>query len=282
MPSLDLVIASHADADHIGGLEEVVRHYRPRFFMDNGIAHTTQTYFGLLEAVQAAESQVIAPTDRRIGLGEASLQVIPPPSDESLSGNDNSVGAIVSYGDFDVGLTGDAEDAEFAWWFANTPELLRPVEVYKASHHGSPNGDTAESVAAFDPETVVISVGLDNSYGHPSPEALALYEGVGAQVYRTDLNGTVVVTASADGEYLVNADLSAPEVATPVPDEVEEEATPAPSSSLAYDPSGPDRDCGDFSTQAEAQAFYEAAGGPASDPHRLDGEGDGTACESLP
>jgi competence protein ComEC len=54
--SLDLVIASHADADHIGGLEEVVRYYRPRFFMDNGIPHTTQTYFGLLEAVQEAGS----------------------------------------------------------------------------------------------------------------------------------------------------------------------------------------------------------------------------------
>lgn len=281
--SLDLVIASHADADHIGGLEEVVRYYRPRFFLDNGIPHTTQTYFGLLEAVQEVDSQVIAPTDRRIGLGEASLQVIPPPGDESLSGNDNSVGAIVSYGDFDVALTGDAEQPEFGWWFANVPELFRPVEVYKSSHHGSPNGDSEESVTAFDPETVVISVGLDNSYGHPSEEALALYEGVGAQVYRTDLNGTIIVTASADGEYLVNANPSAPEVATPVPNEAEEDAAaPSPSSSLAYDPTGPDRDCGDFSIQAEAQAFYEAAGGPASDPHGLDGEGDSTACESLP
>ncbi|WP_157888207.1 thermonuclease family protein [Bacillus marinisedimentorum] len=52
---------------------------------------------------------------------------------------------------------------------------------------------------------------------------------------------------------------------------------------LRYDPDGPDRDCGDFSTQREAQAFYEAAGGPAADPHRLDGrDGDGIVCESLP
>lgn len=51
---------------------------------------------------------------------------------------------------------------------------------------------------------------------------------------------------------------------------------------LQYDPAGPDRDCGDFETQAEAQAFYEAAGGPSSDPHRLDGNSDGVACESLP
>ncbi|MSQ13670.1 MAG: micrococcal nuclease [Dehalococcoidia bacterium] len=51
---------------------------------------------------------------------------------------------------------------------------------------------------------------------------------------------------------------------------------------LRYDPRGPDRDCGDFSTWAEAQDFYDAAGGPASDPHRLDGNHDGVACESLP
>jgi micrococcal nuclease len=51
---------------------------------------------------------------------------------------------------------------------------------------------------------------------------------------------------------------------------------------LPYDPFGPDRDCGAFSTHAEAQRFFEAAGGPASDRHRLDGDHDGVACESLP
>lgn len=51
---------------------------------------------------------------------------------------------------------------------------------------------------------------------------------------------------------------------------------------LPYDPNGPDRDCGDFDTQSVAQRFFEAAGGPADDPHRLDGDDDGVACESLP
>ena len=49
-----------------------------------------------------------------------------------------------------------------------------------------------------------------------------------------------------------------------------------------YDPDGPDRNCSDFRTQAEAQEFYERAGGPETDPHQLDGNGDGVACESLP
>ena len=277
--SLELVIASHADADHIGGLEEVVRYYKPRFFMDNGIPYTTQTYFGLLEAVQAAGGQIIEPTDRSIGLGDASLQLIPPPGDESLGNNDNSVGVIVSYGDFDAALTGDAEQPEFGWWQQNVPELLRPVEVYKAAHHGSPNGDSPESMAAFRPEAVVVSVGADNDYGHPSAEALALYECVGAAVYRTDLSGTVVVTADATGDYAVNASPSDPRLAAPVRG-VEEEPADTTGTSPSYDPSRPDKDCGDFASQSEAQAFFEAAG--LGDPHRLDSDGDGYVCESLP
>tara|TARA_B110000116_G_C16541701_1_gene448951 strand:- start:114 stop:437 length:324 start_codon:yes stop_codon:yes gene_type:complete len=58
--------------------------------------------------------------------------------------------------------------------------------------------------------------------------------------------------------------------------------TSSTQSILRYDPFGPDRDCGDFLTQKEAQAFFKAAGGPFSDPHRLDGDDDGIACELLP
>jgi competence protein ComEC len=70
---VDLVIASHADFDHINGLIDVVSFYRPRFFMANGVPHTTQTYAALLEAMAAAGSQLLEPTARTITLGEVSL-----------------------------------------------------------------------------------------------------------------------------------------------------------------------------------------------------------------
>lgn len=73
-----------------------------------------------------------------------------------------------------------------------------------------------------------------------------------------------------------------PTVEPPATTQAADVASPTASTSLRYDPGGPDRDCGDFSTHAEAQAFFEAAGGPASDPHRLDGDHDGVACETLP
>ncbi|MYA43039.1 MAG: hypothetical protein F4Z31_14975 [Gemmatimonadetes bacterium] len=66
---------------------------------------------------------------------------------------------------------------------------------------------------------------------------------------------------------------------TPPPTATQAPATPTAS---GYDPAGPDRNCGDFATWREAQDFYEAAGGPAADPHRLDRDRDGVACQSLP
>ncbi len=272
--SLDLVIASHPDADHIGGLQAVVEAYRPQFYLDDDIVAETDVYQELTTSVRALGVAELEPTARRVGLGAASLQVIPPPGDERLGRNNNSVGVVVTYGDFRAALTGDAEEAEFDWWLGNVPELLGPVQVYKSSHHGSTNGDTLRSVTTFGPEAIVISVGEGNTYGHPEPETLALYQSISADIYRTDQSGTVVVSATADGNYTVDAQPSAePEVIPTEPLEADPEQT------TAFDPFGEDKDCGDFGSQAEAQAFYEAAGGPGEDPHRLDGDGNGAACD---
>ncbi len=232
---------------------------------------------------------MLEPTGQRLSLGDAELQVLPPPGIDAWGANENSVGLIISYGEFSAALTGDMEHRQMGWWLENVSELLHPVDVYKSSHHGSPNGDSVESMSTFQPETVVISVGLNNSYGHPAPEVLALYESVNAIVYRTDLQGTVVVTATEDGSYTVTTERD--DVPRTVPSENVEgvivppiEPTPITpdASELLYDPFGEDRNCSDFSSQAEAQAFYEAAGGPEQDPHRLDADSDGVACESLP
>jgi competence protein ComEC len=204
--NLDLVIASHADADHIGGLAAVVAFYKPRFYMDNGIPSTTQTYQRLLGAVQAAGSQLLEATGQQIKLGDVTLQIIPPPKDASLDSNNNSIGVIVDLGEFEAALTGDAEKEEFSWWQNNQASLLQDVEVYKSAHHGSANADTLKSVNTWKPETVVIGVGANNPYGHPTGQALALYQSVGATVYRTDVHGSVVVAGKPNGLYTVQSE----------------------------------------------------------------------------
>jgi competence protein ComEC len=200
---LGLVIASHNHADHIGGLAEVVRHFRPQFYMDNGVPATTRTYAGVLEAVAAVGSQLLEPTSREITLGDVVLTVVPPPGIRAWDQNDNSIGLIVRYGEFFLTLTGDAEEREWSWWLTHQRDVFREVHIHKASHHGSSNGDTRDSLALLSPERVAIGVGVANPYGHPTPEALQLYAETGAVVHRTDLHGTIVVEALSPGGYAV-------------------------------------------------------------------------------
>lgn len=106
--SLDLVIASHADADHIAGLLAAAP-LRPKFYVNNGIAATTQTFSKLLTALQAAGTQGLVASERTINLGSVKLRLIPPPpgmpeADQNL----HSVGLLIEYGGFRSLMTGDS------------------------------------------------------------------------------------------------------------------------------------------------------------------------------
>jgi beta-lactamase superfamily II metal-dependent hydrolase len=203
--ALEVIIASHAHADHIGGLSAAVQAMPPRFFLDNGIPHTTQTYARLMEAVRASGAQLLAPEARTLTLDGVQIHVLPPPGDARLGHNDNSLGLVIEYGAFRAFLGGDAEGHLWAWWIDNHAERLAPVQVHKASHHGSRNGDTAEGLSRLMPEVVVIGTGAGNTYGHPHPDALELYAAIGARVYRTDRHGTVTVAADSLGVFSVTA-----------------------------------------------------------------------------
>jgi beta-lactamase superfamily II metal-dependent hydrolase len=199
---LDLVIASHADLDHIGGLAEAVRAFAPRYYLDNGVPHSTQAYARLLEAVEEADATYLEAERRTITLGSVALHILPPPR-ENQDQNDNSVGAVLAYGDFRAVFSGDATTRTQAWWLGRFGEALAGVQLYKAAHHGSSTGDGPGFMRALSPELVVISVGESNSYGHPSPEALASYEAAGARVYRTDRQGHVTLTVTPGGDWEV-------------------------------------------------------------------------------
>jgi beta-lactamase superfamily II metal-dependent hydrolase len=203
---VDLVVASHNHADHIGGLPAVLRAFRPPFYLDNGVPTTTLMYAGVLAAATEAGSQLLLPTERRISLGDVILQVIPPPGMAAWDQNDNSIGLILQYATFRMSLAGDAEPREWASWMRTRRALISPVDVHKSSHHGSVNGDTRVAMAALSPDIVVVGVGTGNSYGHPAPQALTLYANQGASVLRTDQHGTVIVDVDTRGAYSVSVE----------------------------------------------------------------------------
>ncbi len=231
--TLDLAVASHSHADHIAGMEAVLRGRRVRFYLDNGVPHTTATYQRTIAAVAASGAQYLQPTERTISLGgTARLRVLPPPSVGGEQ-NDNSVGLLLEYGAFRALFTGDSEHGELAYWLAQ--DSVPRVSVVKAAHHGSWNGTSAAWAERTRPGVVVISVGARNSYGHPSPAAVAQWQAVGARIYRTDQQGDVLITVRPDGVFGVTR-RERVEVATPVVSEPAAAAKPARSDSVAAAP----------------------------------------------
>lgn len=193
--SIDIAIASHPHADHIGGMAEVMRYFPVRFYMDNGVPHTTRTYRNLLRTLQYSNVTYLMPTRRTLELGSVSIHVLPPP--ESGSSNNRSIGLIVEYGEFTVILTGDSQVEELKYFI----QLGVPhATVLKAAHHGARNGVTPAWLSATKPRVVVISVG-GNRYGHPSRWAMRYYQAVAQEIYRTDIHGDITIRGRRDGSY---------------------------------------------------------------------------------
>lgn len=119
---IDLVAASHGDADHITGLTPAVTLFKPKIFLNNGLAATTQTWSKLTRALQAAGTKGLVAREQVINLGSVKLTVLPPPPDLPRNEqNVNSVGLLVQYGSFRLLMTGDSETAETQGWLKKYP-----------------------------------------------------------------------------------------------------------------------------------------------------------------
>ncbi|CAM3798619.1 ComEC/Rec2 family competence protein [Deinococcus frigens] len=201
---IDVMVATHADADHIAGLVAAAE-AKPTLFINNGLRGTTKTWERLVAALQVQKTTFKKASTQIINLGSVKVQVIGPPPEMGGDQNDNSVGVALSFGKFRALMTGDSERKETAAWLDEDRAMITgPFQAYKSIHHGAANGDNAAWLAVVRPENVVISVG-ENNYGHPTETALSLYQENGVRIYRTDQNGTVTFTGNADGTYTVNA-----------------------------------------------------------------------------
>lgn len=199
---LDYLIATHADADHIGGMRHVVENVPVSqclmAFMPEGAEPTTSTYLNLLAALEA---QNVPVTDVRVtdtpavyALGEAQITVLGPvaPSDDR---NEQSVVCRVSHGQRRLLLTGDAGKEEERTLLEAGVDLR--ADVLKVGHHGSRGSSTTSFLQAVGARWAIVSCGADNDYGHPHAETLERLADAGLTVYRTDRDGTVV--ARSDG-----------------------------------------------------------------------------------
>ncbi|MGQ9483362.1 MBL fold metallo-hydrolase [Chloroflexus sp.] len=268
---IDVMVASHPHADHIGGLVDVLRALPVKGFWTSGATHTTGTYEQLLDAIDVARVPYYeVQRGDTIPLGWLRFEVLhSDPEADDL--NNTSVVLRLAYGHVSFLFTGDVEAAAELDMLSTVRDRLKAT-ILKVAHHGSHTSSTAEFLAAVQPRIAVYSAGRDNNYGHPHRETIQALQRVGAAVYGTDEHGTIVIVTNGV-DYQIQTGYDRPPATAP------ETLGTAPSSNNTTQG---DRDCSDFATQAEAQAFFLANGGPARDPHRLDGDDDGIACESLP
>jgi competence protein ComEC len=208
--SLDLVAISHHHSDHYGGMDQVIRAYKPRYFLASSSGHTTKLYLSLLKTVEAQGMTAIQPTSRprKIELGSAELTIFPQPPEDKKEENNNSIGLRLKYGGFSVLLTGDSEEAERRWWLQHNPDLVRDCTILKAAHHGSRNGTDARWLQMVRPELAVASMGKDNEFGHPHSETVSLLRRSQIPLLPTDQLGTITIQSDGRNWKLVRPDLA--------------------------------------------------------------------------
>ena len=198
---LDLLVATHPHADHIGGIEDVINSIPVRFYMDNGQTHTTATYQNLANTLQQqTDITYLIAEPRSISLGSVGIEVLPLLPVASTDFNNRSIGLVVRYGEFAAFLSGDSEVEELSFW--TQQDVVPDVTVLKAPHHGSDDGFTSEFLEDAEPEVIAISVG-SNTYGHPHTEAMQAYTSTAETVLRTDLDGQITIVGYKDGRYEV-------------------------------------------------------------------------------
>ena len=204
--TLDLVVASHNHADHIGGMPRVFDAVVVRAYVENGLPHTTAIYRRTIIAIEREPGLIyLQATDRAITVGTIVVRILGSPGVDR-SQNNNSVGVLLEHGAFKAVFTGDSELPQLSAWL-HLRRIPR-VAVVKVAHHGSHNGTSAEWVRATRPAMAMISVGGRNSYGHPSPQTQLLWGAAGAQVYRTDRHGTIDIEATRDGRFTIRTGIS--------------------------------------------------------------------------
>ncbi len=197
---LEFLLLTHQDYDHIGSAIDVLKKYPVGMVYDNGVVHTSATYEKLMQYIldENISYQVVGAGDRLASpWSDVTLEVLSPPKDLILAGskpdvNENSVVVKATYGTVAYMLTGDAEKKAEEFMLSSGANLS--AAILKAGHHGSSSSSTQKFLNAVGPKVVVISVGAGNEYGHPHTEPMERFVKLTPHIYRTDMDGDVVVT----------------------------------------------------------------------------------------
>jgi competence protein ComEC len=235
---IEVMVLSHPHADHVGGLVTVLQDMDVDAAVTNCQDHTSdvyQTFKDLLTSKGIPTTCVQDGDTFTWGVYISAAAVNPPEplmSGTASDANNNSVVLRISSGTVDLLFTGDVQSEAEAAILGRGPTL--EAEVLKVARHGSNSSSTAAFLSQVDPEVAIISVGTSNPYGHPSAEAIQRLRDADATIYRTDLNGTIVITTDGMRYSLQVEDVAiGTETAPPTTTDIAT-GTPSPWRNLAF------------------------------------------------
>jgi competence ComEA-like helix-hairpin-helix protein len=201
--TIDLMVSTHPDEDHIGGLIDVLQQVKVNKVLLSGKEHTTDTYMEYMSLIDQKNIPVnFAIEGNYVNFDEDLKVEVLNSTSGSSSLNEASVVLKLTYGTVDFMLTGDA-------FVENELDMVRDynveAEILKVGHHGSNTSTSATFLNEVDPEVGILSYG-DNSYGHPTSEVVNRLWDYGVNLYSTCTSGDIVVNTNGVN-YNVAADL---------------------------------------------------------------------------
>lgn len=196
--SLDYLVLTHPDADHIGGAPVIITKFEISKVFVSNFEKDNKTYRKLIQALDDKDLKSMTPSVKsKYSLGTAEFTILAPVTTYDTP-NDSSVALLLKNGKNTFLFTGDAEEAAEKDILSTGIDIS--ADVYKVGHHGSRSSTSQKFFRAVDPDYAVISCGEGNSYGHPHAETLNTLRTNSVAVYRTDEDGTII--ASSDGKTI--------------------------------------------------------------------------------
>jgi competence protein ComEC len=205
--TIDLIILTHPERDHLAGLIEVLKKYRIENILWTGIIRDTAEFKEWQNSIKEEKAQIkIAQVGQKIIAGRTIIDILYP--FENLEGkifkdsNNTSIIGKLIFGENSFLFTGDIYQS------AEKEILDRGLDVnsgvLKVAHHGSKTSSSEEFIAEVSPEIAVILVGKENSYGHPNSEVLEIFKKFGIKVLRTDLDDDIKIISDGKNYEISN------------------------------------------------------------------------------
>ena len=201
--SIDAIVITNPDADHIGGFEDILKNYKVEKVFELGTLNDSKTFQNLkMEIKNQNIPNILLKKGMRLNIGGgAVIDILFPDRDVSAwAPNNGSIVARLSYGSTSIMLTGDSTTTTEKIILEEFSKTQLASTILKVGHHGSRTSTSFDFVQAVSPTYVFISNGKNNKYGHPHQETLDTLTLFGAKIFRTDLLGTIVMKSNGEKE----------------------------------------------------------------------------------